>query len=92
MLLPLEKLKKLAAGGYEVKILGNEVEVSFPTPTLADAASHPELGVERRQFVVRGVVERDVVRLVEAYVEEPTGKRHVDLKDLELWVEYIKNL
>jgi hypothetical protein len=53
----------LKQGGYQVAVRGREVEIEFATPTLGDAASDPELGGERRRFVVKGVVEGDVVRL-----------------------------
>lgn len=92
-MIPLEKLERLAEGGYEVVWRGGEVLILYTTPTLADAASSPQLPVERRRFVIRGVVEGEYVKLVEAYVEEGGGSRRaVDIRDLELWVEYVKNL
>ncbi|MEM0483881.1 MAG: hypothetical protein QW434_04165 [Pyrobaculum sp.] len=91
-MVPLEKLLRLREGGYEVVVKGGEVEIFFTTPTIGDAASNPEVGDERRRIVVRGAVEGDGVKLVEAYVEEGGAKRRIDLRDLELWIEYIKNL
>ena len=87
--IPLSKLEILKEGGYQVVRRGREVEIIFVTPTIGDAASDPELGGERRLFVVKG----DWVRLTEAYVEEPTGERHrVNIRDLELWIQYINSL
>ncbi len=92
-MLPLNKLETLKQGGYQVAVKGREVEIEFTTPTLGDAASHPELGGERRRFVAKGFVEGDVVRLTEAYVEDQTGGRNkVSLSYLELWIEYINSL
>lgn len=92
-MLPLDKLETLRQGGFQVAVRGREVEIGFATPTLGDAASDPELGGERRRFVVKGVVEGDVVRLTEAYVEDQTGVRdRVNLRDLELWIDYINSL
>jgi hypothetical protein len=92
-MLQLSKLEILEEGGYQVVRRGREVEIIFITPTIGDAASDPELGGEKRLFVVKGVVEGDWVRLTEAYVEEPTGERNrVNIRDLELWIQYINNL
>ncbi|RFA94327.1 hypothetical protein [Pyrobaculum aerophilum] len=92
-MVPLEKILKLREGGYEVVVRGGEVEIFFTTPTIGDAASNPEAGDERRRIVVRGVVQGEEVKLTDAYVEEEGGaKRRINLRDLELWVEYIKNL
>ena len=92
-MLPLNKLEMLKQGGYQVAVRGREVEIEFATPTLGDAASDPELSGERRRFVMKGVVDGDVVRLTEAYVEDQTGVRNrVNLRDLELWIDYINSL
>ena len=92
-MLPLSKLEILEGGGYQVVRRGREVEIIFATPTIGDAASDPELGGKRRLFVVKGVVEGDRVRLTETYVEEPTGERNrVNIRDLELWIQYINSL
>jgi hypothetical protein len=92
-MLPLNKLEVLREGGYQVVVVGREVEIVFTTPTLGDAASNPELGGVRRRFVIKGVVEGDAVRLVEAYVEDEAGGRNkVGLRDLELWLDYINSL
>jgi hypothetical protein len=91
--IPLSKLEILKEGGYQVVRRGREVEIIFVTPTIGDAASDPELGGERRRFVVKGVVEGDGVRLTEAYVEGPTGERNrVNIRDLELWIQYVNSL
>jgi hypothetical protein len=87
--IPLSKLEILKEGRYQVVRRGREVEIIFVTPTIGDAASDPELGGERRRFVVEG----DGVRLTEAYVEGPTGERNrVAIRDLELWIQYINSL
>jgi len=92
-MLPLNKLETLKQGGYQIAVRGREVEIEFTTPTLGDAASDPELGGERRRFVVKGIVEGDVVKLTEAYVEDQTGERSkVNLSDLELWINYVNSL
>jgi hypothetical protein len=89
----LSKLEILKEGGYQVVRRGREVEIIFVTPTIGDAASDPEMGGERRLFVVKGVVEGDWMRLTEAYVEEPTGERNkVNIRDLELRIQYISSL
>ncbi|ABL88740.1 conserved hypothetical protein [Pyrobaculum islandicum DSM 4184] len=91
-MLPLDKLRKLG-NGYNVVIRGRQVEVVFTTPTLGDAASDPELGDERRTIVIRGVIEGDMVKIIDAYVEDQYGYRgKIDLRDLELWIEYINKL
>jgi len=90
--IPLEKLDKLGKQ-YEVRRGGNEVEIVFTTPSIAEAASNPELGTERRRIIMRGVVSGVVVKIVEAYVEDVAGRRtRIDVGELELWAEYVKNL
>ncbi|MEZ0319706.1 MAG: hypothetical protein ABWK05_06935 [Pyrobaculum sp.] len=85
---PLEKLEKLKEGSYEVRKVGDVVEITFVTPTLGEAVSDPELGGESRVIVLRGVARGDVVELTEAYVEDPQGRKsRLSLGDLELWVE-----
>ncbi len=92
-MVPLEKLEKLRDWGYDVVVKGRDVELYFTTPTVGEAASNPEVGSERRRIVVRGVVEGGVVRLTDAYVEEEGGaRRQIDIRDLELWVDYVKTL
>jgi len=90
--IPLEKLDKLGEQ-YEVRRVGKEVEIVFTTPSIAEAASNPELGAERRRIIIRGVVSGAVVKIVEAYVEDEAGRRtRIDVGELELWAEYVKNL
>ena len=90
--IPLEKLDKLGEQ-YDVRRKEDEVEIVFITPSIAEAASNPELGAERRRIIMRGVVSGDVVKIAEAYVEDEAGKRtRIDVGELELWAEYVKNL
>ncbi|MEM3996479.1 MAG: hypothetical protein QXP31_05385 [Pyrobaculum sp.] len=92
-MIPLQKLEKLREGPYEVRKMGDAVEIVFVTPTLGEAASDPELGGENRVVVLRGVARGDVVELTDAYVEDSQGRRtRISLRDLELWVEYVKSL
>ncbi|MEM0370429.1 MAG: hypothetical protein QXK71_03500 [Pyrobaculum sp.] len=89
---PAEKLKKLIEGGYEVERRGDEVYIYYTTPTLGEAASDSSLGGERRRYTLKGVLEGGYVKIVEAYVEEEGGRRRVDIRDLELWINYLKSL
>lgn len=92
-MIPLEKLEKLRGGPYEVRRVGDAVEIVFATPTLGEAASNPELGGESRVVVLRGVARGDAVELTEAYVEDRQGRKtRLSLSDLELWIEYVKSL
>jgi len=76
-----------------VRRVGKGVEIVFTTPSIAEAAANSELGAERRRIIIRGVASGDVVEIVEAYVEDEAGKRtRINVGELELWAEYVKNL
>lgn len=66
------------------------MELVFYTPSLGEAAGVGS-GGEGRQIVLRGVKEGDYVRFTYAAVKEGEALRPLDLRDLELWINYIES-
>lgn len=87
-----DKLKRYveASPGYVLKERGNDVELVFTTPSLEEAAGIGE-GEGHRLIVLRGVREGEYVRFTQAQIRSGEHVEPLDLKDLELWLEYIEN-
>ncbi len=87
-----DKLRRFveSASGYSMTELGDKVELVFNTPSIEEAAGTGE-GGEGRQIVLRGVRRGDFVEFTEAYVRSAAGSEPMDLRDLELWLQYIED-
>lgn len=79
-----------SAAGYSMIELGDRIELIFNTPSMEEAAGTGE-GGEGRQIVLRGVRRGDLVEFTEAYVRSATSSEPMDLRDLELWIQYIES-
>ncbi|MGC8582803.1 MAG: hypothetical protein ACP5I3_05670 [Thermoproteus sp.] len=76
--------------GYAVREVGDSVELYFATPSMDEAAGIGE-GGEGRQIVIRGTRRGDYVEFTKAYVKAGDKEEPIDLRDLELWIQYIEN-
>lgn len=92
MLISYDKLRRFveSATGYTMVEIGDRVELVFNTPSMEEAAGVGE-GGEGRQILLRGVRRGDLVEFTEAYVRSGAGSEPIDLKDLELWAQYIES-
>ncbi|MEL9990251.1 MAG: hypothetical protein QXP98_02145 [Thermoproteus sp.] len=88
-----DKLKAYveSATGYSMRELGDEIELVFNTPSIEEAAGIGE-GGEGSQMVLKGVRRGPYVEFKEAYVRRGERTEPIDLRDLELWLQYIENL
>ena len=79
---------------YEFVERGNVIEVTFHTPTLADAAGVPDVEGGEETAVIRLVFERVNDKAVprEAWIERGGSRRSMGIDELELWLRYIEDL
>ncbi|MCI4464826.1 MAG: hypothetical protein JHC22_03420 [Thermoproteus sp.] len=92
MRVPYDKLRRYVetSPGYAMRESGNSVELHFATPSIAEAAGIGE-GGEGRQIVIKGTRRGEYVEFTEAYIKAGDREEPMDLRDLELWIQYIEN-